>query len=99
MPRARIDEIAALLEESLSVWHLNGRVEFVGEVLVVSARGQTVRISVAAEGVPFPWMVVTAEKTRGVGSIAALLRAVRNVLDPEHAGNRLRLAPQGVLSS
>lgn len=96
---ASIREIAALLEESLAVWHLDGRVAWEGEVLTLSARGQSLRISAAAEGAPFPWMVATAEKTRGIGSISALLRTVRNVLDPEHSGSRLRLAPQGVLPS
>ena len=96
---ASIAEIAALLEESLAVWHLDGRVVREGDVLTLSARGQNLRISAAVEGGPFPWMVATAEKTRGVGSISALLRTVRNALDPEHAGSRLRLAPQGMLPS
>ena len=92
-------EIAALLEESLAVWHVEGSVVREGEMLLLSARGHNLRISAAAEGAPFPWMVATAEKTRGGGSISALLRTVRNALDPEHAGSRLRLAPQGVLPS
>ena len=96
---ASIAEIAALLEESLAVWHLDGSVVREGEMLLLSAQGQSLRIGAAAEGAPFPWMVATVEKTRGVGSISALLRTVRNVLDPEHAGSRLRLAPQGVLPS
>ena len=93
----QIGEVAALLEESLAVWHLDGGVLREGEVLTVSAHGRSVRVSPPPDGAPFALMVTTSEKTRGVASLSALLRTVRNALDPEHSGSRLRLAAQGVL--
>ena len=87
---APIEDIAALLEESLTVWHLEGRLVRDGDGLTISVGERRVRIGLAAEDVPFPWMVVTGGKARGVVSLSALLRTVRNALDPEHAGSRLR---------
>lgn len=92
-------ELAALLRETLAVWRLSGEVCPEGDRLVVTAGGRTVCVLAAPDGTPFPWLVQTAEKTRGAASIAALLRTLRNTLDPEHSGSRLRLAPQAVLPS
>jgi hypothetical protein len=99
MPATPIAEVAALLAESLVVWRLDGDVRPEGGGLAVSANGRSLRVAVASDGTPFPWMVTTAGKQRGVASIAALLRAVRNGLEPDHEASRLRLAPRGVLPS
>src|SRR5262249_52740213 len=40
---------------------------------------------------PFRWTVTLAGRTRGVPSIAGLLRPVRRVADPEHQASRLRI--------
>lgn len=96
---ASIEDVAALLKESLVVWRLDGDVGLEGGAIVVQAGGRSVRVGPGPEGTPIAWTVATAEKMRGVTSLTALLRAVRNALDPEHAGSRLRLAPQGVVPS
>ena len=97
MSAVAIGELAALLEESLAVWHLSGQVVVQEDAMTVRAGERSLRIAIPPQGVPFRWMVMTAEKSRGVMSVSALLRTVRNALDPEHAGSRLRLAPQGML--
>lgn len=97
--RASLPELEALLRDTLVVWRLSGDVVAEGDRLVVSAAGRTVRVLAAPDDALFAWFVETAEKTRGAVSIAALLRTLRNTLDPEHAGSRLRLAPGPVLPS
>lgn len=92
-----MEELAALLRDTLAVWHLEGEVRLETQELVVAAAGRRLCILAAPGDAPFPWLVKTAEKSRGVASVSALLRTVRNVLDPEHGGVRLKLAPRGIL--
>ncbi|WP_119420037.1 hypothetical protein [Desertibaculum subflavum] len=97
MAAASMEELGALLRETLAVWHLEGEVRLDAQEIEVAAAGRRLHIVAAPGDVLFPWLVRTAEKSRGVASVAALLRTVRNALDPEHGGVRLRLAPRGVL--
>jgi hypothetical protein len=97
MPASTIGDIAALLAESLIVWHLDGDVRDEGAAIAVTCGSRSLRVVPAPVGAPFPWLVQTAEKSRGAASVVALLRTVRAVLDPDHAGSRLRLAPHGIL--
>jgi hypothetical protein len=50
-------------------------------------------VTPAEKDLPFRWMVTRGGRTRGVTSIAGLLRAVRAAVDPEHRPVRLRIAP------
>ncbi len=83
-----------LLAASLRAWHVAGTVaEGPDGALVVTAASATLRVTRAEKDLPFRWMVTRDGRTRGVTSIAGLMRAVRATVDPEHRPVRLRIAP------
>jgi len=81
-----------LLAESLAAWHVAGKVEraAVGALVIVGSR-KDIRI----ERVPdeaFRWMVSIDGRRRPAISLVAVLRQVREALDPGYATNRVRIA-------
>ncbi len=66
--------------------------------MVLTAAGRELRVTRAAHGVPFRWMVAEGERTRGVTSIAGLLRTVRAAVDPGYRPARLRIAPSPLVA-
>ncbi|HJU32942.1 MAG TPA: hypothetical protein VJ740_15870 [Hyphomicrobiaceae bacterium] len=95
MPVAGLDEwVARLLAESLSAWRVAGAVrrDARGALLVMVA-GKELRITRAAPGLPFRWMVDDGERARTASSVTGLLRHVRTVVDPAYRQVRLRIAP------
>ena len=86
-----------LLAASLTAWHVKGRVERDADDLTLTAGNETLLI--ARSDPPFRWTVTLAGRTRGVTSIAGLLRTVRRVVDPDHQPSRLRIAPAPLVSS
>jgi hypothetical protein len=80
-----------LLAASLDAWHVDGRVEQQSEEIALTAGEHTLLIARGAP--PFRWTVTLAGRTRGVTSIAGLLRTVRRVVDPDHQASQLRIAP------
>ena len=80
-----------LLTASLTAWHVDGRVEREADQIKLTAGDETLLVARAAP--PFRWTVTLAGRTRGVTSIAGLLRTVRRVVDPDHPPSRLRIAP------
>jgi hypothetical protein len=87
-----------VLAQSLAAWRVSGEVrhEADGALLLVAGDKQ-LRISRAPADLPFRWMVAEGERTRGVISIAGLLRTIRAAVDPGYRPIRLRLAPQPLL--
>jgi hypothetical protein len=92
------DHVCQLLAQSLTAWHVTGDVrrEADGTLLLVAGSKQ-LRVSRATGDLPFRWMVTEGERTRGVTSIAGLLRAVRGAVDPGYRPIRLRIAPLPLL--
>jgi hypothetical protein len=86
-----------LLEASLTAWHVDGRVARDADRLTLTARDTTLLIERGSP--PFRWTVTLAGRARGVTSIAGLLRTVHRVVDPDHQGSRLRIAPSPLVSS
>ncbi|HEV3185017.1 MAG TPA: hypothetical protein VGZ49_09045 [Xanthobacteraceae bacterium] len=80
-----------LLAASLAAWQVVGRVDRDEDRITLTA-GQTTLL-VARGSSPFRWTVTLDGRKRGVTSIAGLLRVVRRVVDPDHQGSRLRIAP------
>jgi len=81
-----------LLVAGLRAWRVDGSVTRAPDgTLELTARGATLRVSRAS--LPFRWMVTFGVRSRGVTSVAGLLRTVRRVVDPDHQSNRLRIAP------
>ena len=103
-PRARAvsagssDLIGELLARSLEAWHVTGDVrrEATG-ALLLTAGDKQLRVSRATGDLPFRWMVSEGERTRGVTSIAGLLRTIRVAVDPGYRPIRLRIAPLPLL--
>lgn len=83
----------SLLRASLDWWKADGAVtvEADGALLLTRAAMPAIRIARAPAGVPFRWQVTYLGRTRSVASVAGVLRTVRAVVDPEHAGLRVRV--------
>jgi hypothetical protein len=80
-----------LLAASLAAWRVAGRVERDADRITVTAGEHTLLVARGAP--PFRWTVTLDGRERGVTSIAGLLRLVRRIVDPDHQGSRLRIAP------
>jgi hypothetical protein len=86
------DLLRELLTQSLKVWNVSGGVEHDGEgVMVIGQNGKSLRIE-AARHPMFRWTVSVDSRKRGAVSLVAVLRQVREVLDPGYAGQRIRVA-------
>ena len=87
------DLVRELLTQSLKAWGVAGGVEYVGDgVLVVGQNGKTIRVDPAPQHAMFRWMATVDGRKRGAISLVAVLRQVRDVLDPGYASNRVRVA-------
>ena len=94
------DNVQELLAQSLLAWRVVGEVRREPDgALLVTAGEKRLRVSRASGDLPFRWMVSEGERTRGVASIAGLLRSVRAAVDPGYRPIRLRLAPLPLLPS
>jgi hypothetical protein len=91
-----VELVHRLLAASLTAWHVDGRVEREADRLTLTSGTETLLIGRGAP--PFRWTVTLAGRTRGFTSIAGLLRTVRRVVDPDHQGSQLRIAPSLLVS-
>jgi hypothetical protein len=88
------DELACeLLAQSLAAWRVAGQVgkERDGAIVVRDGR-KHLRIERAPPDSMFRWMVTVGERKRGAISLVAVLRQVREALDPGYASSRVRIA-------
>ena len=86
-----------LLAASLAAWQVDGSVERDADRITLTAGDKTLLVARGAP--PFRWTVTLAGRERGVTSIAGLLRLVRRVVDPDHHGSVLRIAPSPLVQS
>ena len=87
------DKVHALLAESLPAWGREGVVRRAADgAFVVSCGVSVIRIERAPPDLPFRWMVTVAGRKRGAVALPAVLRQLRAALDPDHAGERVRIA-------
>jgi hypothetical protein len=90
--------VREVLAQSLVAWRVSGEVRHeADDTLLLVAGDKRLRIARAPADLPFRWMVAEGERTRGVISIAGLLRTIRAAVDPGYHPIRLRLAPQPLL--
>ena len=89
------NHVRELLAQSLQAWRVVGDVGGDPDgALVLTTGDRQLRITRAADtNQPIRWMVTVGERTRGVSSIAGLLRTVRAAVDPGYRPIRLRIAP------
>jgi hypothetical protein len=98
MTAAIPEHVRELVAQSLVAWRVGGVVRHeADDTLLLVAGDKQLRISRAPADLPFRWMVAEGERTRGVISIAGLLRTIRAAVDPGYRPIRLRLAPQPLL--
>jgi hypothetical protein len=82
-----------LLAQSLAAWRLSGSVEGAGDGAInVACDGIDIRVERAPLDLPFRWMVTIGRRKRGAVSLPAVLRQVREALDPGYASNKVRVA-------
>jgi len=81
-----------LLAESLLAWRLAGSVARASDgALLIGGGLKDIRIEPAADGM-FRWMVTINGRKRPAVSLVAVLRQVREALDPAWTAKRVRIA-------
>jgi hypothetical protein len=90
---APVDLAYELVVQSLAAWRVAGAVERArdGAIVIRGAR-KDIRIDPAPSDSMFRWMVTIDGRTRPAISVVAVLRQVREALDPGYAANRVRVA-------
>ena len=83
--------LCELLTQSLVAWGVGGSVERAGGAIVLGGT-KGIRIEPAREDLMFRWMVIIDGRRRGAISILAVLRQVREALDPGYAASRVHVA-------
>jgi hypothetical protein len=87
------DTVEELLAQSLVAWRVAGSVERASDgALVIGGNRKDIRIDRAPPRLMFRWMVTIDGRRRGAISLVAVLRQVREALDPGYAANRVRIA-------
>jgi len=90
---APVDLACELLVQSLVAWRVAGSVERAGDgALVIAGNAKDIRIDRAPPHLMFRWMVTVDGRQRPAISLVAVLRQVREALDPGYAANRVRIA-------
>ena len=90
------DRLVELIRVSLAIWSVAARVDVEpeGGLQLTLDDGSGVRVGRAPEGIPFRWMVTTAEgRGRPASSVAGLLRVLRSTIDPAWRPSRARVVP------
>jgi hypothetical protein len=90
---APLDLACELVVQSLAAWRVAGAVERSrdGAILICGAPKE-IRIDPAPSDPMFRWMVTIDGRKRRAISIVAVLRQVREALDPAYAAKRVRVA-------
>ena len=93
MTAAPSDLLCELLTQSLLAWGIVGEARRAdGGAIEVTAERREIRVAPAPPGVPFRWLVTVDDRERPAISIVAVLRQVREALDPGYATRRVRVA-------
>ena len=93
MNAAPDDLTRELLVQSLVAWHVAGSVERAEDgALVIGGTPKDIRIDRAPPDLMFRWMVTIDDRQRPAISLVAVLRQVREAVDPGYAANRVRIA-------
>jgi hypothetical protein len=94
------DLACELLKQSLIAWQLTGRVERRSDdVIHVTCNAIDIGIERAQPDLPFRWMVTINTRKRAAISLPAVLRQVREALDPDYARNKVRVAMTSLVPS
>ena len=93
MSEAPVDLTCELVVQSLAAWRVAGAVERSrdGAIIICGAR-KDIRVDPAPSDPMFRWTVTIDGRKRRAISLVAVLRQVREALDPRYAANRVRVA-------
>jgi len=93
MSKLPVDLAYELMVQSLAAWRVAGAVERSrdGAIVIRGAR-KDIRIDPATSERMFRWTVTIDGRKRRAISVVAVLRQVREALDPGYAANRVRVA-------
>ena len=92
MNSAPSDLSCELLAQSLVAWRVAGSVERASDgALLIGGNAKAIRIDRASH-LMFRWMVTVDGRQRPAISLVAVLRQVREALDPGYAASRVRIA-------
>jgi hypothetical protein len=93
MNAAPRDLLCELLAQSLPAWRINGEARREGDdTILVRGERREILVKPAPPGLPFRWLVTVDDRERPAISIVAVLRQVREALDPGYATQRVRVA-------
>ena len=82
-----------LLAQSLVAWRVAGNVTLASDgALAIGGSSKDIRIERAPPHAMFRWTVTIEGRKRVAISLVAVLRQVREALDPGYAANRVRIA-------
>ncbi len=92
--------VCELLAQSLVAWRVAGCVRRSSDgAIVICGNVNDIRIDPSPSDLPFRWMVTVAGRKRGAISLVAVLRQVRDALDPGFATSRVRVAVSPLVPS
>jgi hypothetical protein len=90
---APLDLTCELMVQSLAAWRVAGAVERSRDgAIAIRGACKDIRIDPAPSDPMFRWMVTIDGRKRPAISVVAVLRQVREALDPGYATNRVRVA-------
>jgi hypothetical protein len=93
MRTAQPDLLYELLAQSLLAWRIAGEARRAGDgAIQVSGGCREILVKPAPPDVPFRWLVTVDDRERPAISTVAVLRQVREALDPGYAMRRVRIA-------
>ena len=100
MSGAPTDRVCELLAQSLVAWRVAGTIERASDgVLLIGGNAKDIRIERAPPHAMFRWTVTVDGRKRGAISLVAVLRQVREALDPGYAAVRVRIAAAALVPS
>jgi hypothetical protein len=92
MTAAPSDLLCELLTRSLLAWRLAGQARRAsGGAILVSGERREIVVKPAPSDLPFRWLVTIDDRERPAISIVAVLRQVREALDPGYRMGRVRV--------
>ena len=82
--------LCELLKQSLLAWQIAGEACLMdGGAILVSGERRRILVKPAPADLPFRWLVAVDDRERPAISIVAVLRQVREALDPGYATRRV----------
>ena len=99
MSAAPNDLACELLAQSLAAWRVAGSVARASDGALVIGGNKDIRIDRAPPHSMFRWTVTVDGRKRAAISLVAVLRQVREALDPGYAANRVRIAAAPLVPS